>query len=149
MGDACKKTLVAEAGGGALAARMRGISASSKKSPRHMILMLGKSVLEKVIVITAVIHARKRLPLHNWSARFLYRIDDAAALAIGSGEAVPLENASNKRSLFFLRRGALSVVLGVVSRRVCGFIPPGVSRRVVSACILSAVTGRPHRLRSS
>merc|ERR1711959_34233 len=96
-----------------------------------------------VVVITAVVHAREKLPLYKWAVQFLYRVDGAAALAIGSGKAVPLEKSVNKRSLFFLRRGFLSVALGVVSRRLCVFIPAGVPRRVMSACILSAVSGRP------
>ena len=45
---------VAETGGGTLAARMRGVSASRRKSPRRMLLALGRSVLEKVVVIAAV-----------------------------------------------------------------------------------------------
>ena len=133
---------VAETGGGTLAARMRGVSASRRKSPRRMLLALGRSVLEKVVVIAAVSQARQKLPLHRWTARFLYRVDGPSARAIGSGEAVPLEKTSNKRSLFVLRRGFLSVVLGIFSRRVGALVPPGVPRRIVSACILSSTVAR-------
>ena len=107
-----------------------------------MILALGQSVLEKVVVIAAVSQTRQKLPMHGWAARFLYHADGPSARAIGSGEAVPFENSGKNRSFFVLRRGFLSVVLGIASRRVCAFIPPGVPRRIVSACILSSAAAR-------
>ncbi len=134
--------MVAETGGGTLAARMRGVSASRRNSPRRMILVLGHSVLEKVVVIAAVSQARQKLPMHRWAARFLYHVDGPSARAIGSGEAAPFEKPGNKRNFFVIRRGFLSVALGIVSRRLCAFIPPGVPRRIVSACILSSTVAR-------
>lgn len=134
--------VVAETGGGTLAARMRGVSASRRNSPRRMILALGQSVLEKVVVIAAVSQTRQNLPMHGWAARFLYHADGPSARAIGSGEAVPFEKSGKNRNFFVLRRGFLSVVLGIASRRVCAFIPPGVPRRIVSACILSSAAAR-------